>query len=42
MKKLIILLILISSCAQWEKQREEEDLRSYRYDVPSEEREDAD
>lgn len=40
MKKFIILLLFISSCAQWAPQ-EEQDLVDYRYDVPSEEKEDA-
>lgn len=41
MKKLIIFFIILSSCTQWSPQREEEDISNYRYDVPSEEKEDA-
>lgn len=41
MKKLIFLLVLISSCSQWVAQ-EEQDISNYRYDVvPSEEKKDA-
>lgn len=41
MNKFIILLIMVSSCGQWTPQKEQEDLIDYRYDVPIEEKEDA-
>lgn len=40
MVKLVILLFLLCSCANWAPQ-EEQDISQYRYDVPSEETEDA-
>lgn len=42
MIKLIILLALVNSCGQWPVPQEEQDIRNYRYDVPSEEKENAD
>ncbi|HLT23244.1 MAG TPA: hypothetical protein VKZ84_07365 [Bacteriovoracaceae bacterium] len=41
MKKLIILFALLCSCSQWVPQ-EQQDISNYRYDVPSEEKENAD
>lgn len=40
MIKLIILLAVLNSCGQWVPQ-EEQDISNYRYDVPSEEKENA-